>query len=1530
MMNPIAQSRLAIDIGGTFTDIAISVDDTIHTAKTLTTPEQPVSGVLEGIDHALLSSGLKPQDFRLVIHGTTLATNALIERQGAKVGVMTTTGFRDILEIGYERRYNQYDINIEQPDRIVPRDHIFAVRERISPTGEIIEPLDRISLDQSIQSLIDSGVDSVAVCLLHSYQNPWHEQRIRDRLREVTPHLPVSLSCEVSPEIREFDRMCTTVCNAYIKPLMNSYLQELQTTLISQGFDCPLYMMTSGGGMTTLDTATRFPIRLVESGPSGGAILAARVAAEHGVSDALSFDMGGTTAKVCLIENAQPRSSRSFEIDRADRFLKGSGIPARIPVIDMIEIGAGGGSIAAVDSLGRLRVGPQSASSDPGPACYGRGGNAPTVTDSDLVAGYLDPSDFAEGRLQLRLDLSRHVIHQAIAVPLDTTVTAGADGISQTVDEAMANAAHIHAVERGKNLANCTMIAFGGNGPLHATRVAERIGIHRIIVPPDPGVGSAIGFLFAPVAYEIVQSHHVRLDAVAFDEINTLLGQLEQEARTVVVAAAPNEALTVRRIAFMRYAGQGHEIEVVIPDGLVDEAKLSVLTRRFEIEYTRLFQHVVPGMQIEIMNWSITVSNVVPPTDTIIEKAETRLVHPSSRRSLYLGQTEHRIDADVYPRKGLEPGDEIPGPALIVEPQTTTFVPAAFLADIDPGGNIVMTRRDTSPLPMPVKSPSMIDFQVMWDRLMAIVEEQAQVLMRTAFSPIVRECGDISAGIFDVKGHMLAQAVTGTPGHINTMAASVAKMLRHFPQDTMHPGDVYMTNDPWIGSGHLNDVLMLAPIFHQDKVVALGACTSHLYDVGGLGMGPDGSDIFDEGLYLPPLKLVDRGEVNTLVIDIMKANSRSPISNEGDFYALIACCDVAAVRLSEMMGEFGLDHIDPLASHILITSRTAMEAEIAAIPDGVYENELMTDGYDFEIRLRAKMTVSGTEITTDFSGTSGHSLRGINVPIKYTEAYAVFAMRCLIGAEIPNNAGSLSPFGFTAPTHCILNAQYPAPVAMRHCIGQMVADLMFGCLHSALPGSTPAEGASCLYDLPLRHAPAVDSTTRHITPFATELCHSGGTGARPTRDGLSATAYPSGLWGTPVEVAESTAPVRIRRRELIRDSGGAGKFRGGLGQVIELESNENAPILLFAGVERTKYPARGRNGGHEGSLGRITLRSGATLKGKGEQLIPAGDLLTWETPGGGGFGDPRDRDPAAVARDVRLGLVSPQAATDIYGVVVTDGGQIDEAVTPTRKKPDYQRCRVKLDSRWPSRGLAKIGVVVPFTNTNLEPDLTMLAPPGVSLHFARAGGYDVDQIPDETQMRQYSNTLADEVIESLKHCRSDLIVYGCTSATLAQGPDYDRTLQYHIEQVARVPAVTAAAAVVEVLQAIGVCRFAFTSPYIATLNDLAIDFFESFDLECVHRVDAPFPLSNEAVGNTLPEEIIDTALAADHKSAEAIVISCTDYRATEAIIDIERHLGKPVVTSNQATMLVALKRLGLDPWASPLSHHLVSTQLFSQ
>jgi N-methylhydantoinase B len=535
-----------------------------------------------------------------------------------------------------------------------------------------------------------------------------------------------------------------------------------------------------------------------------------------------------------------------------------------------------------------------------------------------------------------------------------------------------------------------------------------------------------------------------------------------------------------------------------------------------------------------------------------------------------------------------------------------------------------------------------IDLQVMWNRLIAVVEEQAQVLLRTAFSPIVREAGDLSAGVFDREGNMLAQAVTGTPGHVNSMAESVKHFIREFPVETMKKGDIYITNDPWMGTGHLNDFVLTTPAFHKGKLVGLFSCTSHLMDIGGIGFGPDGTDVFMEGLYIPLLQLADRGKLNHTLMAMIRANTRLPIDTEGDVYSLAACNDVGCERLSEMMTEFNLDNLDVLSKHILTRSREAVMAEIARLPQGRWSNSMTVDGYDEPVTLTCTVDVSKKGIHVDYSGTGAASKRGINVPLAYTTAYTVFGLACVVGKDIPNNAGSLGPLTVSAPENTIVNALKPKPVASRHIIGQMLPDVVFGALRQAIPDRVPAEGTSCLWNLNVRGE--TDEAGLGNYGFMMAVTSNGGTGARPMKDGLSATAYPSGVKGTPVEIAESITPLIFWRKEFREDSGGAGKTRGGLGQVIEVGSRIGKPFDLLAAYDRIDHPPRGRDGGHNGGAGAVSLKSGQVLKGKGFQLIPPDDRLVVMTPGGGGIGDPKTRDKALIDKDLAEGLVSKKGA----------------------------------------------------------------------------------------------------------------------------------------------------------------------------------------------------------------------------------------------------------------------------------------------
>ncbi len=686
-------ARLAVDIGGTFTDVALEAPGLRVTTKVLTTVAAPEEGVLAGIARVIAQAGIAPQDVALIIHGTTLATNAVIERKGAKTALITTEGFRDSVEMAYENRFEQYDINVDRPEPLVPRYLRWPVRERVGAYGQVLTPLDEASVAALIPLIDEHQIESVAVGLIHAYANPAHERRVAEIIGAAKPDLPISLSSEVCPEIREYERQSTTCANAYVQTLMARYLTRLEQALREMGFVCPFLLITSGGALTSFELAVKFPIRLVESGPAGGAILASRIAAESELGQVLSFDMGGTTAKICLIDDAKPQTTRTFEVARVYRFLKGSGLPVRIPAIEMVEIGAGGGSIAQVDAMDRVVVGPESAGAKPGPACYGGGGTAATVTDADMVMGRIDAQAFAGGTVALQPEAARRAIRDALCSRLNLTPDLAAFAIGEMVDENMANAARVHAIEWGKTLAGRTLIAFGGAAPLHAARLADKLGLDRVIVPADAGVGSAIGFLRAPIAYEVVRSRYLRLSSFDPDLVNDVFEEMRAEADAVVAPAAPDAALTETRTAYMRYLGQGHEIPVPVPARRLAPADLGALQDAFDAAYVRLYGRTIPDLDIEILSWTLELSTPAPTPATPPRAAAAPTTAMAARQSLFDPAVTDRSDAAVVPREDLTADTPVPGPALIVEAQTTTVVPAAFDAAVDDFGNIVLTRR---------------------------------------------------------------------------------------------------------------------------------------------------------------------------------------------------------------------------------------------------------------------------------------------------------------------------------------------------------------------------------------------------------------------------------------------------------------------------------------------------------------------------------------------------------------------------------------------------------------------------------------------------------------------------------------------------------------------------------------------------------------------------------------------------------------------------------------------------------------------
>ncbi len=682
-------TRLAVDIGGTFTDIVLDQAGTTTATKILTTHDAPERAVLDGTAAVLAGAGIAPAALSLVIHGTTLATNALIERKGARTALLTTQGFRDSLEIAYEHRFEQYDLYMERPVPLVERDLRLEVPERLAADGSVLLPLDEAAVRALVPVLRAAGIEAVAICFLHAYVDPDHEQRTRAILNQEWPELPVSISAEVCREIREYERTSTTVANAYVLPLMGSYLARMQSGLAALGATCPLLLMMSSGGITTVDTARRFPVRLVESGPAGGAILARHVAARNGLERAIAFDMGGTTAKLTLIDDYTPQQSRHFEIARAYRFVRGSGIPVRIPVIDMVEIGAGGGSIARVDLLRRIAVGPDSAGSEPGPACYGRGGTRATVTDADVVLGRIEPAAFAGGKMALDGAAAHAAVLDAVGTPLGMPALEAARGIAEIVDETMASAARVHAVENGKDTAGRTLIAFGGAAPLHAARLAQKLGIARIVVPADAGVGSALGFLNAPIGYEVARTLLVRLDGMDTAAIAALFTEMRAEAEAVVRLGAPDAPLQEVRTGFMRYRGQGHEVAVVLPpEGPIDPAALRAA---FDETYARLYGRIIPGLEVEALTWILALAeaHVLPSPGT---PAPTSPATPTGRQFVTDPATGQGAWAATFRRLDLPRGATFAGPAVVLEDGTSTIVPPGFHVTVGPALELLIER----------------------------------------------------------------------------------------------------------------------------------------------------------------------------------------------------------------------------------------------------------------------------------------------------------------------------------------------------------------------------------------------------------------------------------------------------------------------------------------------------------------------------------------------------------------------------------------------------------------------------------------------------------------------------------------------------------------------------------------------------------------------------------------------------------------------------------------------------------------------
>ena len=1279
---------LGFDIGGTFTDFVLldRAHERIHLHKCLTTADDPSRGALAGLRELVARLGITIADLDHVVHGTTLVTNAIIERRGCRLGLLTTAGFRDILEMGTEQRYDIHDLFLEFPEPMAPRSRRLEITERISCNGEVVTALDREQAREQIDRLLAQGVEAIAVCLLHAYRNPAHEIALRELIRERRPDISVSISSEVHPVVREYERTATTAANAYVQPLMRRYVGKFVDALAGERFTGRFHLIQSSGGLTQPETAMAFPVRFLESGPAGGAQATALLGAMIGRSDMLSFDMGGTTAKACLVQDGLVDTAPMLEAGRVHRFKKGSGIPIHAPVVDMIEIGAGGGSIARVNSLGLLEVGPESAGADPGPACYGRGGRSPTVTDAILLLGYLDPDYFLGGEMTLDREIARTAMERlANELGLPTMETAW--GIHDLVCENMAAAARVHIVEKGRDPRRYAMLAMGGAGPLHAVRVARKLGIREVIVPPASGAASALGFLAAPASFTIARSLPQRLDRIDLEAVNALLEGLEAECRGRLRETAGDIEPRVSREAEMRLVGQMHQITVPVAGGVLDATVMEHLVTDFRGRYQEIYTHLYEGAQIEIVDWRVTCSTVPPVPTTRLDSTPRRAGshgdgvgsesgNAGKTRRAWFAEAGGFVDAVVVDRYSLRAGDRVEGPAIVEERECTTVVPPGDRLSVDEHLDLRIEVAEAKAAEVVVASDTALDeaiatieadpvgLEIMWRRMINIAEESWHTVIRTAFSLIIGEAQDFACEILDPKGRQIAHSPRAMPVFNLTLPLAVEAMTARFPAQTLEPGDVLVTNDPWACAGHLYDIAVVVPVFRDRRIVAYVGIVGHVSDIGGIKDELSAREIYDEGLQIPPMKLFAAGERNEDLFTIIGENVRRPEQVLGDIHALVAAGRTGAERIVEFMDEYGMHDLEALATVVQARAETAMREAIGALPDGLYESEVEADGIDGVMHYPIQITIDGDEIDVRFEGAPAQTaIGGSNCTLNYTRAHGTYPLKCIFSPEVPGNAGCYRPISVDAPEGSILNCRRPAAVNTRVRTGWYIAPNIFKALAEAAPDKVQA--FTGLPSNGLFYGKHADGTV-----YSDHLFQGGGQGAWSARDGNSALLYPTSAANTSVEIFETRVPALVLKKEFLADSGGAGQKRGGLGQVLLVRKLEEDGLPCQVGLypNGVMTPIPGLFGGHPGGLAKALVHDGEG----GERDLGVGGLAHLENArqtvelriaGGAGYGDPRTRDYDLIDRDLAENYVTADHASEVYACVIGEDGKVDRSAS---------------------------------------------------------------------------------------------------------------------------------------------------------------------------------------------------------------------------------------------------------------------------
>ena len=1238
--------KIGIDVGGTFTDLAVAREgETPRFFKTPSTPRDPSEGVVNGLEDVASGYGLSLvallSEADLIVHGTTVATNTLIERKGAKVGLITTEGFRDVLEMREGLKEDRYNLRMDPMAPLIPRHLRMVVPERVRYDGSVETALDEEALDRALETLRDQGVDALAVCLLFSYVNPEHERRIGEKAREKFPDAYTSLSHQVLPQIKEFDRVSTTVVNSYVGPVLGDYLQLLKERLTEHGHNRDVLIMQSNGGVAPIDESTRQAVRAILSGPAGGVAGASHYSRLVDTNRAIGLDMGGTSTDVSLIEDGLPHvTNEQFE----------SGWKIAVPTIDIHTLGAGGGSIARVDEGGILQVGPESAGADPGPACYGAGGERPTATDANLVLGYLDPAGFLGGRAALNPALAEKAVHDHVGEPLSLSTVEAAYGIHQLVSTSMAEGIRVLSARRGVDPRDFPIVAFGGAAGLHVGRVARELRVEEVHIPAAGPVLSALGMLSTDLQYDLSRSSPASLDRVDLKEVRSILAELEEEGRDrLLQQGLSSDRIDSRVTADMRYLDQIYEVNVPMPDlSLSDEAFLAEWAENFHKRYEELYSYHQVDHEIRLVTLRVTALGRLPRIELARGTGGAAVDGPDTgSRRVFMGDWQ---EVPVHRAEGLSTGTAIQGPAIIESEYTAVLVEPGDSATVDSYGGIEM--RVAPPVSSATESeesaqPDPVTLAIMERRLESIAYEMVEVMLRTSMSQILSSTRDFSTVILDAAGQMVAQG-EGLPVHMSALPVA-AEAVREYFGDDIHEGDLFMLNDPYFGGSHLPDITVIWPIFHDGKLMFYSVNRAHHNDVGGAthaSYNPEATEIYQEGLRIPPLRLYEDGRPKEDLLRLLSANVRQPDNFRGDLNAQVGSVMTAARRIQSLIDRYGADRLTRYASELLDATERRVRQMIEAWPDGVYEGESLidSDGLGNEnIPVRAKVTIDGDSMTVDFSDSSPQVDGFVNGAYANTRSLTHAAIMYMAPSNVPKNEGSMRPVKVIAPEGLVVNARSPAPVCMstNHCAEEVVESI-FRAMANAVPGAVNAG-----FSRRLRYAIAsTDPRTgrKFIWPF---FLARGGGGASEGRDGWSnvgeVTAV-GGILSPSVEITEERFPLFVRRNEMRPDSAGDGRWRGGVGGVCEIVYEGDQVALLNTAGDGTVNPPFGLFGGQPGMPHIYSIVSDGV-----EQILPSkkvgvrvkpGDVIVCKSSGGGGFGDPNERTTEQREWDRRNGYVT--------------------------------------------------------------------------------------------------------------------------------------------------------------------------------------------------------------------------------------------------------------------------------------------------